>query len=61
MQTLKAVIKELNKKREEWVVKETGGSAATAYRLVKESLDNGFLKKLDNGTYVLEVKADEPF
>jgi RecA-family ATPase len=46
---------------EEWVVKETGKSASTAYRLIKDSLDNGLLKKLDNGTYVLEVKTDDPF
>ena len=46
---------------EEWVVKETGGSKPTAERLVTKAMNNGILKKQDNGTYVLEVKTDDPF
>ena len=47
---------------EEWVMKQgEGNSKSTAYRIVGKALDSEAIKKQANGTYVLEVKIDEPF
>jgi len=47
---------------EEWVMKQgEGNSKSTAYRIVGKALESEAIKKQANGTYVLEVKIDEPF
>jgi len=47
---------------EEWVMKQgDGNSKSTAYRIVGKALESEAIKKQPNGTYVLEVKIDEPF
>jgi len=47
---------------EEWVMKQgDGNSKSTAYRIVGKALESEAIKKQANGTYVLEVKIDEPF
>jgi len=47
---------------EEWVMKQgEGNSKSTAYRIVGKALESKAIKKQANGTYVLEVKIDEPF
>jgi RecA-family ATPase len=47
---------------EAWVMKQgDGNSKSTAYRIVDNALKSDAIKKQQNGTYVLEVKIDEPF
>jgi RecA-family ATPase len=47
---------------EAWVMKQgEGNSKSTAYRIVDKALESEAIKKQANGTYVLEVKIDEPF
>jgi len=47
---------------EAWVMKQgDGNSKSTAYRIVDKALESEAIKKQANGTYVLEVKVDEPF
>lgn len=47
---------------EAWVMKQgDGNSKSTAYRIVDKALESEAIKKQPNGTYVLEVKIDEPF
>ena len=47
---------------EAWVLKQADGiSESTAYRIVARALGLKTIKKLTNGTYVLEEKTNEPF